>query len=265
MTEDTGIPAATPPAKRGITLDWKSVLILVLVIAVGALVVDRFHKTNAALDGQRTVAVTGEATLHETPDEFVFYPSYQFKDASKDAALAALTKKSEDLTAQLKKLGVTDANIKSSTNGGSTFGPTYSDDGSGKDASYMLQMTITATSSDQAQKVQNYLTTTGPTGQVSPQAQFSDAKRKTLEAKARDEATKDARSKADQSARNLGFTVDQVKSVDDGAGFGGIGVYRNGAVATPMAADGSASDSSLAVQPGLNDITYSVKVVYTIK
>ncbi len=54
------------------------------------------------------------------------------------------------------------------------------------------------------------MVTTAPTGQVSPRPNFSDAKRKELESKARDEATKDARAKADQSARNLGFKVGKI-------------------------------------------------------
>ena len=103
--------------------------------------------------------------------------------------------------------------------------------------------------------------TTLPTGAVSPQASFSDAKRKELESKAREMATKEARAKAEQSAKNLGFSVGAVKSVNDGVGFGDV---------YPLAAESSARDiaaptSKLTVQPGENELTYQVTVVYFIR
>jgi len=257
------IDPTTPPAKRSFSMDLKTLLLILIAVALGFLVFDRLHRSDTVAGEERTISVTGEATLHETPDEFVFYPSYQFKNADKNAALAELTKKSDEVVAELKKLGVADDKIKTSTSGGS-YGPIYYDDTTSKDVAYTLQLTITATSNSQAQKVQDYLAGTGPTGQVSPQPNFSDAKRKSLEAKARDQATQEARSKADQSAKNLGFKVDKVKSVDDGTGFGGGTVLRNDAQAVAPMAAGSASPA-LTVQPGLNDIRYTVTVVYTIK
>lgn len=257
------IDPTTPPAKRKLSVDLKTVVLVLIAVAVGFLVYDRLHQTDTVTGDERTISVTGEATLHETPDEFVFYPNYQFKNADKNAALADLTKKSDEVVAGLKKLGVANDKIKTTTSGGS-YGPIYYDDTTAKDVAYTLQVTATATSNEQAQKVQDYLMTTGPTGQVSPQANFSDAKRKSLESKARDQATQEARSKADQSAKNLGFTVNKVKSVDDGTGFG-AGVLRNDAKAVPPMAAGDMASPTLAVQPGLNDIHYSVTVVYTIK
>jgi uncharacterized protein YggE len=128
---------------------------------------------------------------------------------------------------------------------------------------YNLQLTVTLTNKDLVQKVQDYLVATLPTGGVSPQAGFSDSKRKQLESNARDEATKDARSKADQSAKNLGFRVGKVKSVDDGSGFGGM-PYATSKAESAVALDIAASPS-LSVQPGENELSYSVTVVYTIR
>jgi uncharacterized protein YggE len=119
-----------------------------------------------------------------------------------------------------------------------------------------LQLTVTVNSRETAQKVQDYLINTGPTGSISPYPTFSDTKRKELESQARDEATKDARAKADQLAKNLGFSVGKVKSIEDQSGFGDI---------IPLDATiqpDSASRSSLAVQPGENEITYTVRVIY---
>src|SRR5262249_19017389 len=124
---------------------------------------------------------------------------------------------------------------------------------------YSFQLTVTVDNKDLAQKAQDYLVSTTPTGTVTPQANFSETKRKQLEAQARDEATKDARAKADQSAKNLGFKVGKVKSVEDGTDTGRI---------VPLGAsaptESVATDNKLAVQPGQNDLNYSVTVVYFV-
>jgi len=82
-----------------------------------------------------------------------------------------------------------------------------------------------------------------------------------LENQARDEATKDARAKADQSAKNLGFKVAAVKAVNDGSGFGGY-PYPTIDYAEGLKADDSRS--SLTIQPGENDLSYTVTVTYFI-
>jgi uncharacterized protein YggE len=107
-----------------------------------------------------------------------------------------------------------------------------------------------------AQKVQDYLLTTSPSGTISPYSAFSTEKRKELESQARDEATIDAREKAEQSAENLGFKLGKVKSIEDQSGFGGVIPLD-----TPATMEDSAR-SSLSVQPGENEITYTVRVVY---
>jgi SNF2 family DNA or RNA helicase len=46
------------------------------------------------------VSVSGSATLKAEPDEYVFYPSYEFKNADKTAGLKELTAKSEEVVAE---------------------------------------------------------------------------------------------------------------------------------------------------------------------
>jgi len=207
----------------------------------------------------RTVEVTGSSTITAKPDEFVFSPSYDFKDADKDAALAQLSKKSDEIVAKLKSLGVAESKIKTDSSGYDY--PVYYDDG--QDATYTLDLTVTVSDPRLAQKVQDYLVTTAPTGSVSPNADFSDKKRNQLESQARDEATKDARAKADQMAKNLGFKVGKVKAIDDSNGFDGGIVPLTGA--RGMSASSAEDTSSLSVQPGENDLDYSITVTYYIK
>jgi uncharacterized protein YggE len=247
--------------KTKLIIDYRIISLVLLLTIIAIVFVWRpwSPKTN----NDRTVSVTGEASVTATPDEYIFSPSYTFKNNDKTIALANLTKKSNEITEKLKALGVADKDIKTNSSG---YDYNYFYDDSAKQATYTLMYTIKVSKTELSQKVQDYITTTSPLGEVSPQASFSDAKRKELENQARDKATKEARAKADQSAKNLGFKVSNVKSVTDGAGFGNI--YQP----YPIALDSSVSNSmakvttnSLVVQPGENKLQYSVSVVYFIR
>ncbi|MEO5499303.1 MAG: SIMPL domain-containing protein [Candidatus Saccharimonadales bacterium] len=248
----------TKKQKLSLTLDLRIVALALVLIILGMLLAWQ-PWTGGAKANDQVIEVTGETKLSATPDEYVFYPLYQFSNANKDTSLAELTKKSDEVVADLKNLGVADEKIKTNSNGYDY--PMMHVDGSEGEANYSLQLTVTVSDKELAQKVQDYLLTTTPSGAVTPQAGFSEAKRKQLESKARDDATKDARSKADQMAKNLGFRVGKVKSVSDSQGFGVFPLMgRDTAVS-------SAPDekSQLNLQPGENDLNYSVTVVYYIR
>ena len=216
---------------------------------------------SAKENDDNVISVTGEATVKAEPDEYTFSPNYQFKNNDKDVALAELTKKSDEIIAKLKELGVNDNKIKSNSSGFGDYYPYYYDE-MARQTSYTLSLTVTTNNREQAQKIQDYLVSTSPTGAVSPQATFSEAKRKEVEGKARDEATKDARAKADQSAKNLGFKVGRVKAVNDSAGFGDIYPMKGGSVALDVE---SPETRQLSVQPGENELSYSVTVTYFVR
>lgn len=242
--------------KMALTLDLRLVIVVLLLVIVGMFAM---WQPWAPKGDDRTIQVTGQAKVTAEPDEFVFSPSYQFVNADKQAALAQVSAKSDEIVKKLKELGVKDSGIKTNSSGYDY--PMYKSDD--KTATYTLSLTVTVTKKDLAQKVQDYLVTTAPSGAVTPYANFSDGKRAELENQARDKATKDARAKAEQSAKNLGFSLAAVKTVDDGAGFGGI-MY-------PMARGSmelQATDSSvkqLTIQPGENDLTYTVTVTYFVR
>jgi len=243
--------------KQRISVDLRLVIVVLLVV-IGVLLAI-WKPWAAKLVSDRTVHVTGEATVTAKPDEFLFYPSYQFKNTDKATALAAISQKSDDITKQLKALGVADRDIKTSSSG-YDYPAYYSD---ANDPTYTLQFTVVSHDLAGAQKVQDYLTTTTPTGSVTPQATFSDSKRKQLETQARTDAAKDARTKADEMAKNIGFKVVKIKAISDNQGFGNGGI-------SPLAAGSKAESTSLVapsltVQPGENDLQYSVAVEYYIK
>jgi uncharacterized protein YggE len=241
-------------------------LVILLVIVIGVMLGLWRPWTSQPQISGRTISITGDSTLKATPDEFVFSPSYDFTNVDKQTALTALTSQSNTMIAKLKGLGVADNQIQTNSTGNNSYFYSYTTN-QDNTFTYTLYLTIKVDSQSLAQKVQDYLTTTSPTGDVSPSAQFSNAKQKNLENQARTAAIKDARSKAEQSAQNLGFKLGAVKSVDDSNGFsnpgpcGGFGVCSgvNNAISLQ-----SGSAPSLAVQPGQNELDYSIGVVYYI-
>ena len=246
--------------RLNLSLDYKVIALMLLAVILAMLAMWRPWTTSASSD-DRTISVTGEAKVTAEPDEYAFYPNYEFRGPDKNAALNEMTKKSEELVAKLKGLGVEDNKIKTHSNG--YDGIPYPVDGNTKEVTYNLSLNIRVGQREMAQKVQDYLVTTSPTGSVSPQATFSDNKKKELEREARDKATREARAKADQSAKNLGFRVGGVKSVEDGTGFGAYPMPERGVSKVTPALD--SSSGQLNVQPGENELHYSVTVVYFLR
>lgn len=244
------------------TLSFDLRLIVVLLLAVIGLLLFMWQPwTITDPDAKsRTITVSGEATITAVPDEYVFYPSYEFKSADKKTALAEVTKKSDEVVKKLKELGVPDEKIKSDASG---YNYSYYYDDSNNQNTYSLQLTVTVGNKELSQKVQDYLVKTAPTGNISPQANFSRTLLKKLEDQARDEAAKDARAKADRTAKNLGFTIGKVKSISDSSDSGGPIFYDNRSNA--LSTDGAAQEPSLQVQPGENELPYSITVIYYVK
>ena len=266
-TNDSG-QHGTTKRRSSLSLDLRWVVAVLLMIIAGILLWWQ-PWTDATSD--RTISVTGQATVSAEPDEYVFNPSYSFENDDRQAALDQLTDRSEQLVAELKKLGVDDSQIKTNTDSydfgyrGSAEPGSNSSSSPDSDldqSNYTLRLTVTVADKDQAQEVQDYLLTTEPSGSISPYATFSDQKRTQLEAKARDQATKDARKKAEQSADNLGFKVGGVKTISDGTNFG---VFPLDSQAEPDIAAVAPESNQLSLQPGQNDITYSVTVVFYVR
>ncbi len=254
MATDESVPSTNN--KQRVSIDLRIIVAALFLVIVAMVFVWKPWATTRSQD--RTISVTGETTVSGEPDEYVFSPEYEVTSADQDTALDQLTKKSELLVGELKKLGVKDSAIKTNANNYNYPVAQKSSDGI---ATYTLQLTITIDDKNIAQKAQNYLLTTNSTGTITPYPDFSQTKRKSLESQARNAATKDARSKAEQSAKNLGFSLGKVKSVTDGNGFGSIYPLSGG----PEALDTSGANRKLAIQPGENDISYSVTVVYYVK
>lgn len=258
VAEPAVAPTPKEPLMSRITRKFWKLLCFVLFIAliISVALWRPWEATPKASD--RTVSVSGTATISAEPDEYVFYPSYEFVNADKQAALAEMTKKSDEVIAKLKSLGVPNSKIKSNSN---SYDDKYLPTSSGENT-YTLSLTVNTTKV-LVQKVQDYLITTSPTGSASPSATFSKETTKSLEARAKNKAEADARTRAEQSAKNLGFKVGAVKSVTDN-GFNDPGGCNGDLCVGRTMQTLDAAAPSLAVQPGENDFSYTVNVVYYI-
>lgn len=244
----------SPSNKLTIRLSWSFVCTLLLIF--NAVTVYLWKPWNTVSE-QRKITVTGESLIQATPDEYVLTPYFEYSDADKSKAMKQLSEQSVTVTAKLKELGVKDEQIKSTTSSYDTYA--YSSTGTTNDK-VQLYYTIKLNSKDVAQKVQDYLLTLNPKGQISPQASFSESKRKELNDKAREEAIADAKSNARKTAEQLKVKVGKVITVSDGV--------SGGPIAYGVALDvksSSAETSSLPIQTGQDEYRYSVTVEYEVK
>lgn len=237
---------------QSVSVDLRIVCAVLGAIIVAMLLIWRpWQVSNTA----RTIDVVGEASIEAEPDEFQFYPSYQMKGADKAAIQEQLITKVNEVIAKLKELGVEESDI---TLNSSSYDNFWLD---GNQQVTSNSLTITVADKELSQKVQDYLVTTSPDGQLSPVPTFSKETRKTIEADARTKALADAKQKAESTAGELGARIGKVVLVSD---------IQSGGVVMPYARDmmmqaEGASASSLPVLPGKQDINYTINVTFELR
>ena len=215
----------------------------------------------------RTIVTTGSTTIEAEPDQYVFTPYYQKDGTDKTTINNEISDLSKTIIAKIKALGVKDSAIKTDVSS-YDYGTYYIGDSKNTYTS-TLNITVTLKDKTLAQKVQDYLATTEPSGAVTPQITFSTAKSKTLEAQARTESLADAKSKAASSAKLLGSDLGKVIKVTD-ITSGGISplpwmVDTTNKSSIDSSASAGSATSSYSIQPGLNEYTFSVEVTYELK
>jgi uncharacterized protein YggE len=203
----------------------------------------------------KTITVRGEATVSAVPDSFAFSPLYQ------DTDLAKVTATGNAVVAHLKQLGVKEADIKTSVSAAdkTAVEPQSMPPVDRYVAKSTYSITATVPSQELAQKVADYLATTGATGQITPQASFSKATRTKLDLDARSAASDDAKRKAEVTAKQFGAKLGRVSKITED---GGYGIYPT--MGRDSVASAGANGSSPVVSPGTNDMTYSFTVVFEL-
>lgn len=249
--------------KQSITIKVNAWIICAVLLVANLITVGLWRPWENQTAGDRTIAITGSTTLEAAPDQFVFSPYYQKEGADKTAVNAQLSELSKTIIAELKKLGVADSAIKTDVNS-YDYGIYYSGP-ENKSATTTLYVTVTVKDKELAQKVQDYLTSTTPSGAVTPQISFSSAKQKELETQARDGALKDAKQKAEATANELGTKLGKVVTVSDitSGGITPLPWMMNSAGVTEDSAK-SPTSGSYSIQPGLQEYSFRVQVTYEL-
>lgn len=234
--------------KTGSLLQWAQVSLL--VIAVGLLV---WSQPWSGTDEVRKISISGTGTVKAAADSYQFNPSYEETGADSNVLLDAMTAKAKEVTDKLIELGVKEDDIALQS---SSYDKDWLNNSSDQTVSFYL--TITVEDKELADKVQDYILTTSPTGSISPYPTFSDKKQKDLEKQAREEAIADARSKAATIAKEMGEMVGKVISIDEGGSGGDI-------LALETRSGTSDSSLSLPILTGKQEVTVSVTVSFAIK
>ena len=209
--------------------------------------------------------MTGNTTLTAVPDEFVFYPTFSLKGQDEAQLKEDLNETVTEVIATLKALGVEESKIKlTAYSSGEQYLVAIDRTGSRTNTSVTASLTIILDSQELAQQVQDYLQISKAEGQLTPFAQFSEAKRQELESQARAGAIEDARAKANQSAELLGLRLGRAITVSDLSGFDFYPLAEGRGAQTTE--DSVTSDSSsLPVLPGENEFNLSISVVFSLK
>jgi uncharacterized protein YggE len=251
--------------KQSITLKFNVWIICAILLLTNLVTVGLWQPWNNNSVSSRTIAITGTSTLEAAPDQFIFNPYYQKEGDNKAVLDAEISDLSKAIIAKLKELGVKDSVIKADV---SSYDNGVYQPEQNSNQVVTLNLTVTLKDKDLAQKVQDYLTTTSPSGSVTPQSSFSIAKQKELETNAREGALKDARTKAKTSADQLGAQLGRVVKVTDMTSIGisplpWLMGASNGAKTD--SATSSSTAPSYSIQTGLNEYSFNVEVTYELK
>lgn len=238
-----------------ISVDIRIVCLFLLAVIVGMLLVWKPWSSTVA---KRTISISAEASQKAEPDEYQFTPNYQEKGANRAAIQKTLSDKITGVIAKLKELGVKESDI---TLASSTYENYFND---GTNEVTLNSLTITVTDKALSQKIQDYLLTTSPQGQITPYPTFSTEKRKQLEDEVRSTAIANAKKKATTTATDLGAKLGKVVSITDKPTVGFPVTFQGGAEPNVKVLSSGAS-SSLPVLPGKQNITYSVEIVYELR
>lgn len=229
-----------------------------LVVILGLILWSKPWDSGTSSTTTRKITVAGEATISAEPDEFEFSPYYEEKGTDQEALKEKLTQKSNETVDKLKELGVEDKDIKLDV---SSYDYWYwQEDEEGVLNAYI---TITIQDGDLVQQVQDYLLTTDAKGQLTPRASFSKEKRKQLDAQAVEEASTEARAKAEAQAKLFGAKLGDVIEVNQQRDsiFG----YSVDAVTLESSDLSVSSAASLPVLQGEQDYSQTVSVVYELQ
>ena len=209
---------------------------------------------------EHTITVGGDGKVTVTPDLAHVQLGVQIQRSTAKGAREAAATAMQSVVAAIKKLGIDDKDIQTTT---VSLSPNYDypTNGSPVIRGYTLTNQVNVTVRDLT-KLADLLDNAVTAGATSVDGvSFDLADRTAAEAQARDAAAKDARAKADVYAKSLGLSIAGVAAVTETV-TSPVWYAQNYAAAVPSAAGDKAV--STPIQAGSTDVTISVQVSFLI-
>jgi uncharacterized protein len=242
--------------KLSLSIDLRIVCVALLVVILAMFAIWQPWQSTSST---RKITVTGTAKVTAEPDMYQFSPSYQ------KATTEELNTQLNTVTVKLKELGVESKHItvQSSAYGSpqplndktTTIAPAPD-----RQTNYAY-LTIKVSNKELAQKVQDYLATTGAQGQLTSTPSFSDDKQKQLLEQAKEKAIADAKSQGSKTASNLDAKLGKVLEIKDADEYNGP-ITLEGRSTASVNLDAKASTP---IYAGEQDITFQVIVTFELK
>lgn len=206
-------------------------------------------------DPGSTLAVQGSGTVRTVPDRLTVVLGVEHRAASARAAMEDNARATRALLDALAGQGVAERDVQTSQ---LSVSPTYDETGR-RVTGYLVAHRVTVDLSDMARAGAVIDAASAAAGDAIrvDSVGFSVKDSAELTASARAEAVRGARARAEQLASAAGVTLGRVRSITE------IG---SGVPPTPwpMAKGGSADFAAPPIQPGTEELTVSVAVVYDI-
>ncbi len=219
-----------------------------------------FNVSQTSTQKMGTFDVNGTAIKSVAPDEAVVDLGVRknaktVKEAQKSAN-TALTQ----LTAELKKIGIEEKNMKTANY---SVSPEYSPENYQKVTGYVVyssvEVRVTEGSFDKIEAVMDLAGTLGLEQMNGLRFELSDKLQKQTKNEARELAVKEAKEKAEVLTKLTGVRLGKIVNVNESFGGGVVPMYR--AMANKMEI-GGAADVQTSVNPGTTDMQVTVTLSY---
>ncbi len=245
--------------------------LFLVVIAVSA--VKQYRFIGSGVTATNTITVSGTGDVFAVPDTATF--SYSVMDTEKDVTTAQTKVNTEgnDIIAYLKAQGIDDKDIQTSdysvnphyewSTAACPAGSGYCPPGKQTLTGYDVNETVTVKVKDTT-KAGDLLSGVGSKGATNISGlSFTVEDETALEAQARTKAIDDARTKADELAKELGVSI--VRVVGFNENNGGPIMYAAKSMAFDTAAGSAPAAPAPNIATGQNKITSNVSVTYEIR
>lgn len=236
-----------PNKKIVLTISWRLMSVILLLALAGLTIYTK--PWDKPTTNPRTISIKGESSIKREPDSFVFTPN--FEAASQDA----INQKTNTVVADVKALGLGDAGIQTQVSSYENYGAT----GPTGTYKYSVYVTLSVENKELAQKIQDYLATSGAVGSMSPTVGFTRDTKKALKDEATTKAVEDAKKRAETTASNLGVKLGKVIAVNEPDD---MEVYPIAAYDSTVSSE---AGKSLPINAGESEYSYSVEVEFEIK